>query len=297
MSENDESNVIRTFWHGPDLSVYEELALASFVKLGHRVQLFSYRELRPIPGVERVDAACILPEAEVFSYQEGPGRGSFAAFANWFRYKMLSELGGTWIDTDVLCLKPLSALPSPCVGWPDGATINSAIMRFPPGHFVTKELYDRAKKLGRSIQWGQAGPDLLTEVVWPYRDEVAIMPREAFYPLHWTDAWKIISAKESENCEALTSGSYCVHWWNEILRQLGLGKDTMPPVGSYLYRRACKILGENGFEAWPADEIQTRITEYLASRRLPQLSTGTWKQRLVNAGPFEFVSPSSRSPR
>ena len=250
MSENDESNVIRTFWHGPDLSVYEELALASFVKLGHRVQLFSYRELRPIPGVERVDAACILPEAEVFSYQEGPGRGSFAAFANWFRYKMLSELGGTWIDTDVLCLKPLSALPSPCVGWQDGATINSAIM-----------------------------------------------PREAFYPLHWTDAWKIISAKESENCEALTSGSYCVHWWNEILRQLGLGKDTMPPVGSYLYRRACKILGENGFEAWPADEIQTRITEYLASRRLPQLSTGTWKQRLVNAGPFEFVSPSSRSPR
>src|SRR5262249_54280435 len=42
---------------------------------------------------------------KVFVYQaEGFGKGSPSAFSNYFRYKLLAEKGGWWIDTDVVRL-------------------------------------------------------------------------------------------------------------------------------------------------------------------------------------------------
>ena len=35
-----------------------------------------------------------------------PDSGSLAAFSNLFRYKLLLERGGWWVDTDVICLRP-----------------------------------------------------------------------------------------------------------------------------------------------------------------------------------------------
>ncbi len=269
MYNQHESNVIRTFWHGSDLSVYEELSLSSFVRLGHQVQVFSYHPLRAIAGVERLDAATILPEAEVFTYQTGPGKGSFAAFSNWFRYKMLHQLGGTWIDADVLCLKPFFTLPSPCVGWQDSSLCNSAVMRFPPGHPLTKQMYDRARELGQDVVWGQTGPRLLTEIVLDNRDQVSILPRQAFYPIAWRDAWRTLSSREARRCERAGATSYCVHWWNEMMRRIGVGRDKLPPEGSYIHRNACVVLGRQAWKTWQEEELDARVADYLRSRPPP----------------------------
>jgi len=286
-----DPNVVRTFWHGSDLSAYEELALASFVKLGHTVQIFAYQRLRAIEGVEQVDAASILPETEVFSYRDGPGKGSFSAFSNLFRYKLLHEIGGIWADADILCLKPFTALPLPCVGWQGEKQLNSAIMRFPPGHPITIELYERAREMGRDIHWGQTGPRLLSEVVLRNRGKITIMPQKAFYPISWRDAWKLLSGPEDKRCETAVGRSYCVHWWNEILRRIGLPKDKLPPAGSYLHRHACRILGENRWQAWPAKEVETRIADYLASRPTPPAAESLvqrLKNRLKKAAAFSM---------
>ena len=264
MTAKDNINVVRTFWHGSELSVYEELSLASFVKLGHRVQIFSYHKLRTIDGVECVDAASILPETAVFSYRKGEGKGSFAAFSNLFRYKLLYELGGTWVDADIFCFKPISELPSACVGWQDDSFVNNAVMRFPAGHPITKELYDHARAAGRNIKWGQAGPRLLTEIALRNRDQIVIMPRETFYPVFWREAWKTISPKEYEHCAAASAGSYCLHWWNECLRRIGIPKDKLPPPGSYLYRRACEVLGGRGLHTLAEDDVEGWIADSLA---------------------------------
>jgi hypothetical protein len=40
------------------------------------------------------DAAEILGPEAFFVYEEGPGKGSPAAFANQFRYKLLADRGG-----------------------------------------------------------------------------------------------------------------------------------------------------------------------------------------------------------
>jgi len=58
------------------------------------------------------DANKIIPESQVFRKKLadpklGVGKGSFGSpFSDLFRYKLLYEHGGWWVDMDVTCLKP-----------------------------------------------------------------------------------------------------------------------------------------------------------------------------------------------
>jgi uncharacterized protein (TIGR01627 family) len=275
-------DIIRTFWQGSDLSAYEELSLLSFAKHGHRVQLFSYRPLRDIAGVESFDASLILPESDLFCYKSGAEKGSFAAFANLFRYKLLNDLGGTWVDLDVLCLRPFFSLPSTCVGWQDDSHINTAVMRFPAGHPVVKELYDEARKLGQGIQWGQTGPILLTDVVKRAQHDVTVLPTGAFYPVHWDSARIFLLAGEYERCVAATSESYCLHWWNEIIRRHGLSKDSLPPAGSYLHQKACELLEDHGLNSLSEDGMYTQLSTRSAKNSSQAVNSVCGFKRFLN---------------
>jgi len=51
-----------------------------------------------------IDGNQIIPEHEAFTYKNGPGSGSYSAFSNLFRYKLLAQKGGWWIDMDMVCL-------------------------------------------------------------------------------------------------------------------------------------------------------------------------------------------------
>lgn len=62
-SMSDNENVVRMFWHGTALSAYERLSIASFLKHGHRVEVFSYNELSLPDGAVRVDAESHLHAA------------------------------------------------------------------------------------------------------------------------------------------------------------------------------------------------------------------------------------------
>ena len=177
-------NIVRMFWYGKTLSAYELLSITSFLKQGHQVEVFSYGELSLPSGAVLVDAAEVLPESEVFTYQNGAGKGSVSAYSNLFRYKLLYERGGIWADSDVMCLRPMDSLPPACAGRQDDTTVAVGIMRLPPGHPLAGELYEQAARLGQNIQWGQAGPRLMSRLLPNYPD-VETLPVTAFYPVNW----------------------------------------------------------------------------------------------------------------
>src|SRR5690242_7467336 len=103
--------LIQSFWHGANLPRHCTLCLKSFVDLGHQFHLYTYDDGVAVPeGITLRDAREVLPESSVFFYQIGDGVGSVAGFSNRFRYKLLLEQGGWWVDTDVLCLS--STLPA-----------------------------------------------------------------------------------------------------------------------------------------------------------------------------------------
>src|SRR3954467_14258102 len=95
--------VINELWIG-QLSPVEQLCLKSFVAKGHNVHLYTYDAIENVPqGVTLQDAAQILPPSQIFRNRRGRGKGSLAGFSDLFRYKLLLDKGGWWVDTDVFC--------------------------------------------------------------------------------------------------------------------------------------------------------------------------------------------------
>ena len=81
------------------------IGVSSFIKNGHEYHLYTYSDIKNVPeGTIIKDGNEILPEDSIFTYKYGEGRGSVSAFSNVFRYKLLFDKGGYWVDTDVVCL-------------------------------------------------------------------------------------------------------------------------------------------------------------------------------------------------
>ena len=104
MGKGEEvSEIIQTMWVGKFLSDMELLCLNSFVKNGHEIHLYAYDEISNVPeGVVVKDGEEILSSEHIFQYAD---HKSYSAFSNYFRYKLLYDKGGYWVDTDVVCLK------------------------------------------------------------------------------------------------------------------------------------------------------------------------------------------------
>lgn len=107
-----ENTVVNSLWIGDKLSVNELLTLRSFVAHGHDFVLWSYSDLSAnLPdGVELRDANRIIPFSRAFRYPSKGfldwGKGSWGGFSDIFRYQLLHEYGGWWVDMDVTCLRP-----------------------------------------------------------------------------------------------------------------------------------------------------------------------------------------------
>lgn len=110
-----ENRIINALWVGNNLSMLEMLTLHSFTSNGHVVHLWVYETIfNTLPSeVVLKDANLIIPAKEIFVRKHldpvaGVGKGSLGApFSDLFRYKLLYEIGGWWVDMDVTCLKPL----------------------------------------------------------------------------------------------------------------------------------------------------------------------------------------------
>jgi hypothetical protein len=95
---------IQGLWVGDRLSVMEQLCIRSFQKHGHRFVLYVYGDTAGIPpGTVVADGNSILPASRIFTYRE---HKTYAGFANIFRYKLLLEKGGWFVDADLVCLRP-----------------------------------------------------------------------------------------------------------------------------------------------------------------------------------------------
>jgi tetratricopeptide (TPR) repeat protein len=244
------------------------------------------------PGVCLCDANEIIPRSEIFSYGSGAARGSFAAFSNLFRLKLLYERGGIWADSDVLCLKPLHDLPPSFVGRVSDKWLNGALLRFPQEDQVCKRLYDRADALGKDIFLGQTAELITAEISGP-RASCTILPANIFYPIAAIETWKLVDPEQFGECLRLSTDSYCVHWWNAVLTlSIGLGKDALPPKGSFIYEKALDVFEAASAKAWPIESVLPLISKHQAytqaqaamrAKDWPQ-AVGLWERVLSGFG-------------
>src|SRR6185312_16640543 len=98
------------------------------------------------------------------------GNGSLAGFSNFFRYKLLLENGGWWVDMDTVCLRPFhSFAPEYVVStemYAGAPVIDIAALKAPPGSPLADYAWTVCQsKDPKALRWGETGPRLLAEAV------------------------------------------------------------------------------------------------------------------------------------
>ncbi len=226
----------QSFWHGGALSPYERFCLKSFLDHGYEVDLYTYDENLAVPaGVRICDAAEFAGKDEVFVYQaEGFGKGSPSPFSNFFRYKLLAEKGGWWIDSDVVCLSDRIPAVNEFFARQDDESVNGAILYFERGHPVMVQCLAHTITLGRNVKWGDTGPLLLTRVLQECGCLERAVPASACYPVHYTRALDVLRPSSAAVLRSKIESSLFLHLWNASFVHAGVEKDCRPPKGSLL---------------------------------------------------------------
>jgi hypothetical protein len=183
-----------TFWGGGKLTNVERTCLNSLVKNGHKLVVWSYNDIKDMPtGSELKDAREILPESSFFLLSNG----SCAPFSDFFRYTVLDLVGGLWVDTDVIALKPTGALnwenqflvterlPTPFISGrikkilrkSKAIRVNNNVIYNPKpgrGNIIDMAQWYCQRFPKDKVTWSQLGPDLLSAI-------------ESIYPEHGFD--------------------------------------------------------------------------------------------------------------
>jgi hypothetical protein len=213
----DTNKIVQGLWIGPEFSVMEQLSVASFMRHGHEYHLYIYDDVKNIPaGTVIRDASEILPASRIFQYKHFP---TYAGFSNFFRYKLLLERGGWWIDTDTVCLKPFDFAEEHVFCSEEGQTsdvIASGIIKAPVGSQVMAYAWEVCQtKDPEKLGWGEIGPRLMGEAVRKFSLEDLVKPRQVFCPVSYWDWQKVL---EPEADGLYDENTYGIHLWNEKWR-------------------------------------------------------------------------------
>jgi hypothetical protein len=225
----------RSFWYGAALSPFESMCLSSFIKNGHRFELFAYDTLVVPSGVVLRNANEVVPVQRLDQLEIAT-----AAFADLFRYHMLAQYGGWWVDTDIVCLS--SEVPNrvPFFVWQDENLINNAILRFNADECVPRRLLANAEARlsgsGTKLEWGALGPLLLTELLKELHLSTVAYPPRIAYAIPWQNGTDLLDPSKFSAVASKISDAPFLHLWNEILRINNVDKYVRPARGSYLAR-------------------------------------------------------------
>jgi mannosyltransferase OCH1-like enzyme len=217
--------IIQGLWIGEALSNLERLSIRSFLAHGHDFHLYTYQAVdRVPPGTVMKDAREILPESRIFRYWKHP---SYAGFANFFRYKLLSERGGWWVDTDVICLRPFDFADDHVFGaeWTSdgGSTPSSGFLKAPAGSDALAFAWARClEKDPAELTWGETGPRLVAEAIRRYDLDGSVQNPDTFAPLPYQDWERVLDPLDRFE---IPSTSHAIHLWNEMWRRNDRDKD------------------------------------------------------------------------
>ena len=221
----------------------ERTSIRSFLGNGHSFHLYKYGKVEGIPkGVEVKDAKSIMDEGDMRKYK---GKKDYATFSDIFRYKLLLEKGGIWVDTDIICLRPFDfngehvfaserverqskwevRLPSRPVG---------CVIKSPKGSEMMSYCLEKSKeKSFDKIKWAEVGPDLLTKAVKKFEMQESVFPPWKFCPIPW---WKWENLSETsvririiEGIKRSVLKPYSYHLWHSKWGSDGKGKNDIYP--------------------------------------------------------------------
>jgi hypothetical protein len=225
-------------------------------------------------GIRVADASAIVPEQDIFYFHNPETqKPDVAPFSDYFRIKLLSELGGWYCDVDTVCLSP--ELPTGSRIWArqcpelDKDSVNNSQLFFEPSDPLLLMLLDRCKSQLSTIQRRESlGPVLFSSVL---RD--LNLPRdmgantEAFYPIRWIEIFKLWLPEFREEVEERVSGATFLPLYQSFPLYIGLDPTALPPQGSYLSALIDRLVPEASGAHCTAGEVRQLTGSWLSRNR------------------------------
>ncbi|MGI9297600.1 MAG: hypothetical protein ACR2QC_06860 [Gammaproteobacteria bacterium] len=152
-----DNKAVNGLWISPDgkpLSNLERLCIYSFCANGHDFHLWSYGDLPNIPAdtapgkVVLRDAAEILPKNEIFFVA-----GSLAGFSDWFRWELMRQIGGWYVDMDVIALRPFNFTADIIFAEDEEDKFQPETMKWPKGHWFADKMAGAVERPKTLMPW------------------------------------------------------------------------------------------------------------------------------------------------
>ena len=218
---------VQSLWIGNKLSNLEILTINSYIKNNIDFELYTYDNIINLPkDVIIKDGNKILPKSDIFCYQVGKGKGSFSAFSNIFRYKLLYENGGIWVDMDLVCLKKFSInseyVFASELDLQKKSSVASCFIKSPKKSDIFNWAYKKSITHDKNtLEWSVIGPTLLSKAINKFNLNKFIKNYKTFCPLGFKDWNQLIEPNKNINLD----NSFCIHLWNEKWRRGGIDKN------------------------------------------------------------------------
>jgi len=266
------SNIVQAMWIGDRLGYMEQLSIASFLHHGHEVHLYLYGPCQGVPaGTTVKDGRDILPEGQIFHYPSGYGKGSPSAFSNLFRWALLFDRGGWWVDLDVVALRPFRFEGDYVLGPTNGSRgrprLAAGVIHVPPRSRLMERCLEAARAADQeTVLWGEIGPSLLARMARELGMEGVMQPPSVFYPIDAKDFWHFIRPGYS------AGDAVAVHLWAQLWRDYGLNPASRYPDGSLYEQLLRRYLPEASAAS------RQRVNVVAAElRSIPtRVTTGAW---------------------
>ncbi len=188
---------VQALWIGATLPELQQKCLASFVAVGMGVDLYTYEPVAGVPtGVTICDGTTILPAAKIWHYRNtGSHADTPAGFSLHFRYALLAQKGGWWVDADVLCLKSFDlkqdvAIASEQIGPRlEYRSPEPCVLKFPAGHDVLQAMLVECEAADpATARPGHLGRLLLRRTIDRIGLAACVVPGDVFCPREPTPA-------------------------------------------------------------------------------------------------------------
>ena len=234
------NKTIQSVWVGPrPLSAMEQLCIRSYLRVGHEFHLYSYEPVHGVPpGTVIRDANEIIP----FSELPYTAFKSFAAFSDYFRYKLLLDRGGWYCDTDTVCLRPFDFEDDHVIASENRGSqkqhATGSFLKAPAGSALAGYCWNiccRTSPSQAQKPWGRVGPLLVEQAVRVLDMRSCVKPTWTFCPVPWWEVKRLVT--RGSIVEHLGAETYAIHLWNEVWERAGLDRNVFPPESPYAYLR------------------------------------------------------------
>ncbi|KAI8620846.1 nucleotide-diphospho-sugar transferase [Chytriomyces sp. MP71] len=160
---------------------------------------------------------------------------------NAFRLAVLWNVGGTYLDLDVVSLNPLSGLGRTLANQTGPSIPSNAFFSFPKNDLFVWEMMKEFVVGFNGTVWGRNGPRMVertyNNICLPRKGEppvkrpycnLSIAPREIFFPFSYANRNKSLRPWR-EHCgtmKTLSDRSIGLHWWNKGMKGADIEVDT-----------------------------------------------------------------------